>query len=157
MVGLYAGLEMKRKEELRNKDLLISKNTKDINRLKTIQKQSELLVYLAAGLAIILLIVFILKSLFAYRRSNKILSWEKELHLTHIKTQTELLEEIAHIQAHEVSGPVATILGLAKVFNNDNLSDPANQTVINGITEVTKVLDEKVKEVIKKKNALTKL
>lgn len=152
-----ADLEMKRKEELRNKDLLISKNARDISRLKTMQKQSELLVYLAAGLAIILLIVFILKNLFAYRRSNKILSREKELHLTHIKTQTELLEEIAHIQAHEVSGPVATILGLVNAFNSDNPSDPSNQTVINGITEVTKVLDEKVKEVIRKKNSLTKL
>lgn len=150
-------LELKRKEELKNKDLLISKNEKDINRLKAIQERSKLLVILACSLAIIVLILFILKSLFAYRRSNRLLNREKEQHLEYIKTQKELLEEIAHMQAHEVSGPVATILGLVKVFNHDNPSDPSNETVIKGITEVTEVLEEKVKEVIRKKNAMTKL
>lgn len=148
---------MKRKEELKNKDLQISKNKKDISRLEAIQQRSKMLVYLACAFAITLLILFILKTLFAYKRSARILSREKELHLTHIKTQKDLLEEIAHLQAHDVSGPVATILGLTKVFNYDNPSDPTNQTVMKGITEVTAVLDEKVKEVIRKKNEMKKL
>jgi tetratricopeptide (TPR) repeat protein len=148
-------LEMKRKEELKNKDVLISKNQKDISRLKALEQRSKMLVYLACALAISLLILFILKSLFAYRRSNRLLIGEKERHLKHIKTQKELLEEIAHIQAHEVSGPVATILGLVEVFNYEDPSDPANQTIIKGITDVTHVLDEKVKDVIRKKNTMT--
>ena len=65
-----------------------------------------------------------------------------------------MLSDIAHIQAHQVRGPVATILGLIQIFNYDDPTDPINKEVMEGLSVVTERLDTVVKEVIYKENKL---
>ncbi len=75
--------------------------------------------------------------------------------LSQIEAQTNLLLEIANIQSHKVRGPVATLLGLVQIFNFEDISDPGNMEVMNGVAEVTSKLDEIVKEVIRSINLLS--
>jgi len=54
-----------------------------------------------------------------------------------------------------VRGEVATILGLAQIFNYDEPDDPTNKVVIEGIAQVTEKLDAIVKSTIIKENELS--
>jgi signal transduction histidine kinase len=65
-----------------------------------------------------------------------------------------VLSDIAHTQAHDVRGPVATILGLLQLFNHDDPTDPINGEVINKLNVATEKLDNVVKEVVYKENRL---
>ncbi len=75
--------------------------------------------------------------------------------LSQIEAQTQLLMEIANIQSHKVRGPVATLLGLVEVFNFEEIGDPENMAVMQGVAEVTGRLDEIVKDVIRSINLLS--
>ena len=76
--------------------------------------------------------------------------------LSRIDAQTQLLMEIASIQSHKVRGPVATLLGLVKVFDKDDLTNPDNVEVLLGIESVTMSLDTIVRDVIRNINRLNK-
>lgn len=76
--------------------------------------------------------------------------------LTHLDAQSQLLMEIANIQSHKVRGPVATLLGLVKVFDFEDMSNPDNAEVVQGIASVTESLDGIVKDVIRNINKLNK-
>ena len=67
-----------------------------------------------------------------------------------LKAHAKTLEDISYMLAHDVRGPVATILGLAANFNTTNYADPDNKLIIDGISEVANQLDVAVQEVIKK-------
>jgi tetratricopeptide (TPR) repeat protein len=92
----------------------------------------------------------------AKKHWNKQLSNEKKRHLERIEAQTKVLTDIANIQSHEVGGQVATILGLVQLFNFDDLTDPTNKVVIEGVTEVTEKLDKIVKDTIRQENNLNR-
>jgi PAS domain S-box-containing protein len=77
---------------------------------------------------------------------------EHRKHLHKIEEQNSALREIAFIESHKVRGPVATILGLQQLFNHEDLTDPVNKEVIAGITKTTLVLDEIIKEVVRRSN-----
>jgi len=62
--------------------------------------------------------------------------------------------DIAHRHSHEISGHVATILGLVEVFNSEDYTDPDNKTVLDGIGETAARLDLIVKDMIMKENQL---
>ncbi len=75
--------------------------------------------------------------------------------LSKIESQTQLLMEIANIQSHKVRGPLATLLGLVHVFNYDDVTDPNNVEVMNGVAEVSSKLDHIVTDVIRSINLLS--
>ena len=77
---------------------------------------------------------------------------EQRMHLIKIEEQNKILMEIAAIQSHKVRGPVATILGLGQFFNNDDLGDPVNKILMEGIQSVSAELDKIIKEVVSKSN-----
>jgi PAS domain-containing protein len=73
-------------------------------------------------------------------------------HLSKLEAQAQLLAEIAETQSHKVRGPVSTLLGLVEVFNFDNLNDPANVEVMNGVQETAHQLDIIIKGVVRSVN-----
>jgi PAS domain S-box-containing protein len=79
---------------------------------------------------------------------------EQRKHRQKIEDQNAALREIAFIESHNIRGPVATILGLQQLFNHDDLSDPVNRTILEGITKVTHELDIVVREVVRKSNEI---
>jgi tetratricopeptide (TPR) repeat protein len=153
-----ANLEADRENELSKKDLLIKDRQLQIKNLQLAKKQNENILYIISTVLLLLITFLVLLGLYNYRRSNRRLMREKRRHLAiireqvnHIKAQADTLEVIAHMQAHDIRGPVATILGLAQLFNFNDLTDPTNAVVIKGITDVTGQLDTAVQEVIRKK------
>ena len=80
---------------------------------------------------------------------------EQRMQLMQLNEQSHILIDIAHIQSHKVRGPVASILGLAQLFNFEDLSDPDNKEVMKGIVSSTEHLDELIREVIVKINRLS--
>lgn len=79
---------------------------------------------------------------------------EQRKHLLKIEEQNSALREIAFIESHRVRSPVANILGLEQLFNREDLTDPFNIVVIDGITAMTKQLDLIIREVVQKSNAI---
>ncbi len=69
-----------------------------------------------------------------------------------IARQHTKLNQISSVQSHEVRSKVATIWGLSELIDCNNLSNPANLEVLEGIKYSVKELDE----VIKKINELAK-
>ncbi len=109
---------------------------------------------LVALLLVVLLSFFIYRSYVIQKKYNELLSKEKKTHLAHIEAQSNVLSEISHIQAHQIRGPVSTILGLVHIFNYEDPADPMNKQVMEWITSTTEKLDTVIKEVIQKENDL---
>lgn len=72
---------------------------------------------------------------------------EQRLYMEKIQTQNQRLKDIAWIQSHKVRAPVASILGLVQLFNQQQPGDPINTEVLQGITEATNTLDDVIKEI----------
>jgi tetratricopeptide (TPR) repeat protein len=108
-----------------------------------------------AGAALILLLSFFMyRNYDTTRKYNELLSKEQERQLAHIEAQDNVLTDIAHTQAHFVRGPVATILGLVQFFNFEDLTDPVNKEIMEGVVTVTEKLDTVVKDIVIKENKL---
>ena len=75
---------------------------------------------------------------------------EDKKKLLRIEAQNEVLKEIAWLQSHKVRGPVASILGLAQLFNYSDPSDPVNQEILEGIKFASTGLDNIIREVVDK-------
>ncbi len=120
-------------------------------------RQQRLILWMVA-LAAILTIPLVFSLLYAYRirtRSNNLLrNFNKDLtikvnertqELT--KTNIELarhnnqLEEYQFITAHNLRGPVARILGLLNIINNDSFQWPRDKNVIEKLTQASVDLD----------------
>lgn len=149
-----AQLETDRQLKLRDKQIIIEQ-------LQARNKRNENKLFYTgiALLAVITLVV--LRLAWYYRRSTRVLLREKMALLTHIeiqveriKEQSDMLDDIAHTQSHDIRGPVATILGLSQLFNPDNPQDPINQVTMHGITSMAEKLDSVVKDIVDKENKL---
>ena len=136
-----------------NNDLRIRQQEAQIDQLK---KQNQLTVLIASVVILIIIIVIVVNRFLAQLKSNRILAKEKKMHLEKIEAQATVLSDIAYTQSHDVRGEVATILGLAQIFNFNEPSDPNNKIVIEGIAEVTEKLDAIVKATIVKENDLSR-
>ncbi len=79
---------------------------------------------------------------------------EQRKHLYKIEEQNLALREIAFIESHRIRGPVATIMGLAQFFNNDDVTDEVNKEIIDGIITASQQLDLVIREVVKKSNEI---
>lgn len=64
-----------------------------------------------------------------------------------VRHQNKTLREIAQMQSHQLRGPVATILGLAQLFNLHDHADPANKEIIAATVEATESLDVVIKQI----------
>jgi signal transduction histidine kinase len=82
---------------------------------------------------------------------------DRRKHLLRIEEQNARLREIADIESHKVRGPVATILGLEQLFNYEDLNDPINKEIIQGITKMTKDLDVVIRDVVRRSNEINNM
>ena len=73
-----------------------------------------------------------------------------------IQEQNNKLTEIAWIQSHKVRGPVASILGLAELFNYNPNEYEYNYEIIDRIKQATNDLDTIIREIVKKTSTLKK-
>lgn len=71
-------------------------------------------------------------------------------YLQKIQTQNDTLREIAWVQSHDVRGPVASILGLAQLFNPHDPADPTNAEVLEGVMMAARQLDDVIKDIVAK-------
>ena len=65
-----------------------------------------------------------------------------------IRVQNERLRNIAWYQSHEVRGPVASLLGLVKIFNYKDAADPINQEVLQHVRIMAEKLDNAVRTIV---------
>ena len=64
-----------------------------------------------------------------------------------IEKQNEQLRKIAWVQSHEVRSPVASILGLAQLFNHEDTNDPFNIEILKNISVAATHLDSIIKKI----------
>lgn len=83
------------------------------------------------------------------------LAAEREKHLGYIQAQGDVLKDIAFSQAHEVRGPLSTLMGLVNLINLENIADPENIELIQGISTVAGRLDNVVTELVNKENNIS--
>jgi len=152
-----ANLEANRELERKNQELKIKDHQLYINELRAETKRDEQIIYVTTILLLLLVVGIGVNRLYIFRKSNKSLVAERQRQLEVIdeqiqslKAHAKTLEDISYMQAHDVRGPVATIIGLAANFNTSNYADPDNLIIIEGISEVANQLDLAVQEVIKK-------
>ena len=79
---------------------------------------------------------------------------EQKNQFVQIQKQNEKLREIAWIQSHKVRGPVASILGLAALFNYEAHQHENNIEILERLTIATNDLDKIIKEVVDKTNSI---
>lgn len=70
--------------------------------------------------------------------------------LEHIKQQRDTLQEIAWIQSHKMRGPVASIKGLATLFNYDDPAHPDNIEILKKFETASEYMDNMIKEITDK-------
>ncbi|NOS92520.1 MAG: PAS domain S-box protein [Cyclobacteriaceae bacterium] len=73
---------------------------------------------------------------------------ERKLLDEQILMKNQKLEKIAWIFSHQVRGPVATILGLAEIFNQADRTDPINNEILAKILIPIHHLDEIISNVV---------
>lgn len=61
--------------------------------------------------------------------------------------KNEQLKKISWTQSHELRGPLSSIMGLVKIFNKEDTSDPHNKEIIALITDAAEKLDAVVKKI----------
>jgi len=81
---------------------------------------------------------------------------ENKRNLEYVTDQNKRLQEIASISSHEIRRPVATLLGLASLFDRKMLDNPINTEIINHIDITTKELDAVIHTIIEKTAYLKK-
>ena len=154
---------IEKNNEFIRKDISIEVyNKKTLDSLKTNmafdQKMARQQVLTYSGFTalvlVILLAFFMYRSYVTQKKYNELLAVEKKRHLAHIEAQSNILSDIADTQAHQIRGPISTILGLVHIFNYDDPTDPMNKQVMEWITSTTEKLDAVVKDVIIKENKL---
>lgn len=73
---------------------------------------------------------------------------DKMLQENEIRTRNKALAEIAHIQSHDLRGPVASLMGLMNLIKDKNYEAPAEY--LKMMEKVVNDLDTKIHEIVKK-------
>jgi GAF domain-containing protein len=68
----------------------------------------------------------------------------------HVRLQNNRLKDIASLSSHELRRPVATILGLANLFDEENPGNPVNKEVIDHMGATAKELDKVIHLIVDK-------
>ena len=79
---------------------------------------------------------------------------EQRKHLHRIEEQNTALREIAFIESHKVRGPVATIMGLVQILNNEDNTEEMNKEITESILTASYQLDIIIREVVRKSNEI---
>ncbi len=156
-----ANLEFNRELERRDNNLLLKDQQIKIHQLE-LENNRFLFGFYVVVIALSIVIIFILWRKYQKQRfTSAELLLDNEKHrrqmneqLSDLKKHSKVLSEIAYMQAHDVRGPVATLLAFAQLFNKNNPADPVNLFILENIEEVTKKLDDAVKAVIMKENEI---
>jgi DNA-binding NtrC family response regulator len=74
-----------------------------------------------------------------------------------LRLQNEKLFEIAFLQSHQVRGPIASVLGLLKLFNTENPFDPMNTEVIRKLQTTTVAFDGIIHRIIEKTTEIQRM
>ncbi|GAA4470031.1 hypothetical protein GCM10023093_30480 [Nemorincola caseinilytica] len=127
-----------------------------ITELERQNKRTERILYIASVCILLMVMAVITRKFMAQKQRNKLLAQERKKNLERIEKQKEVMSDIAYAHSHDVSGQVATILGLTDVFDLQNYAHPDNKIVIDGIAETARKLDIIVKDMIVKENMLNK-
>lgn len=127
----HSKLETQREIDLKNKSIIIKNKELEINKLVVATKRNERILYISVICLITIVTVVAIRE---YQRRSRI--------------HRETLAHIARIQSHDLRGPLATILGLAQLFNHDTPSDPINKKVIESITITCKKLDDIIRDIV---------
>ena len=72
-----------------------------------------------------------------------------------LKSQNKALRDIAFIQSHEVRRPLANILGVIEVLNNNNTV--SNKDILDHLIQSANELDTQIRSIVKKTNSLDSL
>jgi len=67
-----------------------------------------------------------------------------------LKLKNEKLTEVAFLQSHIVRRPVANVLGILHLINKDNPADPMNLELIPKLEQVSKDLDDVIRQIVEK-------
>ncbi|HEX6914998.1 MAG TPA: PAS domain S-box protein [Chitinophagaceae bacterium] len=79
---------------------------------------------------------------------------ELQRHLQEIEAQNQKLKQISWIQSHEMRRPVANILGLISLFNNEDPSDPHHAEIILHLKTSATMLDQMIRRITELTNDL---
>lgn len=144
-----ANMNTDREQTLKEKQI-------EINELQNANKRKERVLYIVSLCLLGIGVGIITRKFIVQIQRNRLLALERKRNLERIEKQREVMGHIAYAHSHDVSGQVATILGLVDVFNTENYADPDNKVVIDGIGDTARQLDIIVKDMIVKENMLNK-
>jgi tetratricopeptide (TPR) repeat protein len=119
-----AALETKREVDLKDRDITLKQQQIEIARLQLKNRQNERL-FFSIGIFLLLTTIFLLYRVFHLRS----LRYKKTLH------------DIAMFQSHDVRAPLARILGLIQLVDQDKMS-PENKKVVGFLNQSAQELDE---------------
>lgn len=126
-------LETKREIELKNKEIILKEQQREIAQLAETNKKNERIIYL---ISIILLAIVVLILIRLLRQR--------------LKRHRRSLHEIAHIQSHEVRAPLARILGLVTLLDKKNMSATESRQILSYIKQSAEELDKVTKKIVNK-------
>jgi signal transduction histidine kinase len=126
-------LEAKRVIELKNKDLLLKDRQIQIEKLQVTNKKNERIIFLIT-IGLLFIIIFLLYRIYNMRA----------------KTHKKILSDIANIQSHQVRAPLARILGLAQLFDEEDITADINKQVVIMMNKSAHELDEVIKRIVDK-------
>jgi len=75
---------------------------------------------------------------------------EQQMFIKRIEDKNETLKQIAWSQSHEVRGPLASILGLISLIDEEAMKSEHNKFILSGIKQSAEELDEMIKKIVKK-------
>lgn len=78
---------------------------------------------------------------------------EQQMFVKRIEDKNETLREIAQTQSHDVRGPLATIMGLSQLLNDDKLNDETKE-IIDGIRTSSDQLDQIIKGIVNRAESI---
>lgn len=139
------GLEMQREMMLKDKQI-------QIEQLQVAQKRNQRIILVITIVLLLVVIGVVVRKFLAQKKYAAQLAMEKSKHLARIEKQKMIMGDISRTHSHEVSGQVATIMGLVDVFNAEDYTDPDNKVVLDGIAVTAARLDMIVKDMIVKEN-----
>lgn len=152
-----AGLEFEYNVKVKESEIATIAAQLQIANLLSNKSKNKLIIYSCIVLILALILIILWRKFMSikvkYGTATKILEekiLETEMQMENLTKHSQVLKDIGYMQAHQVRGPVTTLLSMAELYNRDNPLDPINQYLIDNMELVTLKLDNAVKAVIAK-------
>ncbi len=124
-------LESQHELDLKDKELIIKNKEVIIAQLNAENERNDKIILASL---ILLIVAISIRIVYKLRKRNQ--------------QQKDKLSSIAKVQAHDIRGPLASILGLINMFNTENYTDPNNAKVIEYLRKSSNDLDHVIKKII---------